>query len=383
MKNESVYICLISDQRMQNILPLFQKGAGYQHVIMLASGDGFGRINPRFTKIASEMSQALAERAKWELYPEPVDPMNPESTERICKEIVRQAANADRVTINITGGVKPMSIGAYTAGIQSGAHVIYVDTQTETFFEYFADNMRVETFKLEPIGVELLLKIHGRLIREKATPSEEEPDYCQLVENLFSNNHPLIETVQQIQKVIHSVSPTPDGGYETEFKPGQYQPWFIPELANLRIITLAQKKIRASKLLYNFLNGGWLEDYVASSLQKTGIQQMNIGCRLKIKGIENEIDVACALNGKLGIVECKSGSLKGPVGQGILNRLRALKESLGGTFAKSYLVTTCPTSEASYQFKARANEYVSSVIYLDQLEIVGNLIVDQLSSHQR
>lgn len=369
---------------MQNILPLFQRGADYQHVIMLASSDGQGGINAHFARIADDLSQALRHKAKWTLHSEPVDPMDPASTEKVCKAIIQAAAPDERLTINFTGGTKPMSIGAFTAGMSSGIPALYVDTQTETLYHYTRNSMRKESFNLDAISVEGLLNIHARYLNEKGTLSLRKPEYDELTDQLFFGQPHLVRLVMQIQQFIHSLpkEPDSDGCYKVQMAAQNISDEIREKLIGLKLVNIENGQVLVSKSAYLLLNGGWLESYVWLALQKNG-RCMDTGCRLKIQDIENELDAACTVNGKLGIVECKSGSLKGPEGQKILSRLKALKDTLGGTFAKSFLVTTSQPEEVTEDFKKRAREYVSTIIYLDELESVGDRIVEQLASRKR
>jgi len=45
---------------MQNVLPLFQKGAEYDRVIMIASEDEKSGINPKFSGIFEDLRKGLA-----------------------------------------------------------------------------------------------------------------------------------------------------------------------------------------------------------------------------------------------------------------------------------------------------------------------------------
>ena len=375
-------ICLLSDQRMQNILPLYQKGMNFDRVILLSSCDDKGKINTRFEKIALDLQHALGDRAKWDLFPIPVDPMDPASTEKICCKIIRESGPDEQFTINITGGLKPMSIGAYLAGLDSNTNLLYVDTQTETFFHYMAGEARADPFNLNPMRVQDILTAHGRILDENVTRSLEKPEYDQLVDYLFSDSLASINQLLYFQTWARFEKFKPTGELAIRAYTAKRLPWLFPALLDLNMVRMEGKMIYLSKSAVGFLNGGWLESFVLRALQKTNLF-MDVVCRQKVANVENELDVACTLNGKLGIVECKSGSLKGQQGQGILNRLRTLKDTLGGTFAKSFLVTTTKPEYVSKEFEIRAKEYVSEVIHLDGLVNVGEIIARRLSSRSR
>lgn len=370
------YICLISDQRMQNILPLFQKGAEYDRVIMIASEDEKSGINPKFSGIFEDLRKALSDRIDLHLHPIPVHPMKPASTEQVCRELIRSIGPQDDVTINLTGGTKPMSIGAYNAGFATEARLLYVDTQSEQLYYHNAAGVSSEPFNLEKVDVDTFLRCHGKL-PGKPHPSNR---FSSRVKPLFSRRNSPVVTAQLIQKVAHlAIEKKPrfvPGSAETDLSD------FLTDLVELNLASQCSDGILIGEDAFNFLNGGWLEYYVENALLETGLF-MDIVCNLKVTKIPNQIDVACTINGKLGVIECKTGSLKGPDGQDTLSKLFALRKFLGGTFAKSILVITSSKDSLTPEFLSRADEYVSCVMYIEQLEDLGSLIVKQLTSRSR
>lgn len=375
-------LCLLSDQRMQNVLPLYQRGQHFDRVIMLASRDETGRVNPRFESIAQELRLALGDRAELALHPQAVDPMDPASTEAACRALVRANGGPECVTINFTGGLKPMSIGAYQAGLAEGAPMIYVDTQAEQMVHYQGGRLRIEAFNLAKIGVETVLLAHGRPVNQRGTASLRKPEFEIMAEKLFVDVPASLPALLKFQEFIKSTQLSPEGEVVLQVHHEKSMPTLFNDMLAFGMARASGNLFYLNTTAVAFINGGWLESFVYLCLQQAG-GFMDVACRLKVAGIDNELDVACTLNGKLGVIECKSGSLKGPVGQSALNRLRALKETLGGTFGRSFLIVASLEENLSADFIRRANEYVSRVIYLNELEQTPAIIRQYLSSRRR
>lgn len=389
MTTQSIYLCLVSVQRMQNILPLFQQGAGYDRVVMIASGTPTGGIAPRFREIATSMQEAMQDQQRWvwELHPDPVDPMDPSSTAEACRKIIQRAGESARITINVTGGTKPMSIGAYIAAMEAQG-ALYVDTEAERIYTHLPSNrgggVNAEPFDLRCIPVALHLEIHGKKLKTDKTGEKLSPTIDHWL-SLFSNSQNLGQTIRDVHELMTDkpgLVLDEDNSYHIQLPHKNLDAAFTQQLVDLGLA----REMNGDLVIYNnaqrFLNGRWLEAYVWDKLDQTG-QCMDICKNLEVIGIANELDVACTVHGKLGVVECKTGSLKGKEGQNVLNKLMAIKDGLGGIFAKSFLVITNSEKESTEEFKKRANEYGATIIFRDQLENAGNIIIDKLSSRRR
>jgi hypothetical protein len=372
-------ICLVSEQRMQNIIPLYQRGMAIRRLVFIASLEG-NTISKRFTKISHEIQKALAERVECILHPEGVDPMSSEKMKDICHSILKSYGGSDHVAINFTGGTKPMSIGAYLAGQEAEAGLIYVDTQAERIYHYDKDQLWFEPFDLKPIMIADLLNIHGRyLAKNQLTSSRltaEELHLARLIRERcpasFLALKYLCEWLNSINFVRDQMRALPSALYSK-------MPWFIQALGDVGFATKHTRTWYLNPSVRPFVSGKWLEGFTYLAALEGG-NFSDVEHSLKIEGVENEIDVACVLNGKLGIVECKTGRLKGTAGQSALNRLWALKDGLGGTFARSFLVINKPVEQMAKAFRQRAQAYGISVIGLGELEQVDHLIAQKLGT---
>lgn len=370
-------LCLLSDQRMQNVIPLLQNGFHFDRVVLLASQEQ-GRISSRFSRIATDLSTALKSLTKWELHPFPVDPMLPEATRHACIEAIRRAGGPEQVTINFTGGTKPMSIGAYQAGLECNTKLLYVDTQAERIYTYNGNRPDSIPFDLKPLGVEMLLAIHGKLIDQKATDRKALSKIeMSLTELIYAHRPQSLLVIPQIREQVETVPNSDKKVRSTPLEPWLQFPGFFHACIELGYVQQSGSKVYITPAAFRFLDGRWLEGYVYLALKKS-CYFVDVKSQVKLSGVENELDISCTINAKLGVVECKSRILKGPKGQSTVNLLRALRDSLGGTFAKSFFITPYPPESYSRQFIKRANEYVSCLIHQEELTRVEDVIKHEM-----
>ena len=376
-------ICLLSAQRMQNLIPFFQTGLRCDRAIFIASAID-GRINPRFAAIFDDMAAALHGRVACRLWPEAVEPVHPPQAARVLAQAAGQARSDGPVMINYTGGTKPMSIGAYLAGQENQLDLIYVDTETEQIVHTRGGETSVCPFDLEPISVRQVLNVHGRQVDENWTASHAPHAFsAHLAQEILLRRPGSFEPVLAVQQAVsESQKKAPTGKREHIAAEQLYGPdWLLQPLRDSGSLISEDGTACLTHEAVRFLAGGWLEGYVYYALARHG-RRMDVIQSLQVAGVENELDVVCSYNGKLGIVECKSGDLVGKT-QPVLNRLRALKESLGGTFAKTFLVTSQPLARMSQVFLRRAREYVAGAVGLEDLVRVEEVIFALMSQKSR
>lgn len=382
MTNLSTLVSLVSEQRMQNVIPLFHRTLHYDQVVLVASSDN-GGTNPRFAKIAKDLESALRERAHWVLWDRSVDPMEPSQTLDVCLDIIRAFGGSEATAINFTGGTKPMSIGAYQAGLNSGCEMLYVDTQKEQIFRYRQGIPRAESFDLERITLAQILAAHGKPVNENWTMTKQ-PSAVErkITEEIFARRSYMLQQAIVMQGLLRPIV----------FDINQQKHINNDALLNsrelvelLQIYGEAQRDdpwLKISNRMCRYFDGNWLEQYVTLALEKDG-RFDDVAGNVQLAGVENELDVACTLNGKLAIVECKSGKMEGGEGAIVMNRLRALKDSIAGTFGRTILVTCYDTSRLSNRFLDRAREYVSHVVGLADLDKVECVIYDEIVTKRR
>ena len=123
---------LVSEQTLQNLLPLLALRP--DKVIQIRSAD------PRFARAAQSLKNAVAELARTpsyrgfapEFFDEVIDEASP-SLDRTRRKVGGALALWPGAVVNLTGGTKLMSIGAWMAAEYQHEPVIYCDTQERRF----------------------------------------------------------------------------------------------------------------------------------------------------------------------------------------------------------------------------------------------------------
>lgn len=278
-----------------------------------------------------------------------------------------------------------MSIGAFQAGLESCARMLYVDTQAEQIFHYQDGQPTSQPFDLQPLQALPFLRLHGRQVdpvcmaQNRLTLDRTEESLARLILNRRPHSLP---AVVRLRERVLKAPPIGEGGRGLPLSAQRACPWLCDALRQVGYASYDQDQLILDVGAVKFLDGGWLEAYTYLALRQSRAL-VDVVCRLKLSGVENELDVACTLNAKLGVIECKSGSLKGPTGQAALNRLRALRDSLGGVFGKAFLIIGQNSADLPEVFQRRAAEYVSRIIGLEDLHRVEDLVQEEMSRKRR
>ena len=390
--NASTLLCLISNQRMQNVIPIFQRGLQYERVVMVVSQDRTGKPNAGFSAIAKLLSNAFESHAEWILYPGPVNPMSVDDSQTIFEHLVKQFGGADQVTINFTGGTKPMAIGAYQAGLTTGSSLVYVDTEASQLLFYRNGEPEIRPFKLSNISIQEILEVHGRPIDEERRNREEFLDCKNIIAERIYELRPTSindfislrgvfqEAVQCTQRKREKDKNLPTDVFLPETVLKEYKIYLEP-LIEENLITPTNGMLRLEGKAMNFIDGGWLEGYVLKALDRSN-KFMDVAGSVYVKGVKNELDVVCTCNGKLGIIECKAGNMQ-KTAQAALSRLRALRDTAAGVFGRSFLVTTKKEDTLSGDFLNRAKDYRQTIISYENLHKVEEIVFHAMNRTDR
>ncbi|MBZ0161060.1 MAG: DUF1887 family protein [bacterium] len=354
-----VLIAPVGEQATPNLIPIFAAGpGGYTTVQFLISDD------PKIRSVAENLRQALKEDKQTSnvKVPDPLsmDAWDLKKAREDCARAITKYSNGC-VTVNLTGGTKIMSLGAYQAACATASPMVYVNTEAGELIRFDGHGARVarEAFTVKiPIGTQL---------RAAGREFNGEP---QLARNI---PHARREFVKWLVDNY-------DGAYErclkrivAEMRNAHKRPWleetelaFCPQgkglevlqrLAALNVVTWNHEQCRiqaTNKSAWGFLNGGWVEAYALIALDESGLFDQVLG-NVNIKGFAGDIDVMVTRNGRLGIVECKT---KGPYGEGVtavIAKIRQYEAIFGGPYARAVFALASDENirviqEASEQF---------------------------------
>lgn len=361
MTKKSTMIALVSEQRMQNIIPVFQKGAHFEHIWLVRSTDA-DNPDSRFGQALRDTRQALESSLTVHLAEPSVGAYAIEETEKIVRAII--AGTSGEVVVNFTGGTKCMSIGAYLAAHVAGVIAIYMDTANEKLVWYYPDG------RVEPSGFDLAnrltvrvyLQANDRHIDKKRTRQHALPKNC------YEAARELLALWPRCRETLHTLGEQVSKGGTVDG--AQADPETIALLTRYRFVEQTPQGWLATKRGRDFLGGKWLDAIAYVLLNNSGLFG-DVQPDQRLQGVPNELDVLATRNGQLAVVECKSGDLGG---QNTLNKLQAIRSGLG-LFTRSFFVTSRDEAEVDKDFRNRAVQYgVRKIITAETLLQAAEII---------
>ena len=356
-------IALVSAQRMQNIIPILQRGAEYERLWLIRSTDA-DVPNSRFALALQQTIGALEDILDVRSADPSVGAYGIADTQAIVATLLEESGGA--AVVNFTGGTKCMSIGAYLAAWQAQVSALYVDTANEELVWFYPDG-RVQKEEFDLAGrltVRTYLKANGRNVDEKRTRkhslSQSAIEAARRLLPLWPNCISGLEAFGAAISQGRNSLPTSDldsalvsilqaGGLVKKNEAGDWQ---------------------ATRMGRRFLTGRWLDALVYTCLLDSGDFD-SVQLNLRLEGLENEMDVLATRGGQLMLIECKSGDLGG---QTTLNKLQAIRSGFG-TFARTFFASSRGDTQIDRPFRDRAREYgVREIITRESLPEIADRI---------
>jgi hypothetical protein len=333
-----IMIALVSDQRMQNIIPIFQEGIAYDELILVLSKErGTGQPHPRYKKAVSDLVAVLNSRLKVRSSEDWVDPYNIEDVVATISSLVNKYDHSDRVLVNISGGTKPMAIGALRATHNNGATCLYTNTEDEEILKLSPDgSIERENIRIAGLDVPLYIRAYGEEVTDSKKVediSEKEKTWARTI----GDQHAIIyqKIIVPVMSAI-KIAQRCKSGFPITCKvtPTRRQREVINQLAQMELWLWHKDSgeiLVTDSLSSTFLNGTWVEVFVAMQMHQSNYFD-DVRLNIKLRGVEGEIDVAAISNGKLALIECKSNVQQSQQ----LSKLDSLRRRLGGPYAQAY-----------------------------------------------
>jgi len=286
-------------------------------------------------------------------------------THDLLKTIRKEHLN-DKLVVNLTGGTKPMCIGAYEFSKEKNLRTLYVPEGKQ---HEAIDLLRGSTVDLkhrlstaeflEGYGFSVLNPDDLNRSRERA---EDLFDLAALL-TANSEDRGLRGMLGKIQSLMEEKRKCDRRGWNSDGL-------ILTEDSNVHLDSEALRSKIAAKLglkskdsillgklekhKAEFLAGKWLEVFVWGMLKPfvkdERIWDLNQGVRVGVArpaarrifpGEDNDLDVAFIMNQSLCTVECKTGGQEhDPVGKDVLYKIEAIKSGLRALRVKTYLATT-------------------------------------------
>lgn len=357
-------IALVSDQRMQNLTPLFQQGQAYSRLILVLSKErATGYPAKKFKDIAGHIA-VVAKQAgvATEVYDTFVDPFRIEDSERVVTKCIETAGCESSVDVNFTGGTKLMAVGAWLAAKNQGQQAVYVDTENgELLWLYPDGTCQADPIRIRNFGIDFYIEAYGEQVCKKAYVADLDPseiEWAQAIAKEHAVIYPVVNRLNQQTKMAQKTK----SGYPVRlaFRPTRRQKDLIERLA---AIGLWEWDVTSSTLSLpnreraDFLNGRWVESYTASSLAQSGCFD-EVALNITLRDIEGEIDVAVIRNGRLALFECKSNVQRSQQ----LAKLDSFRKNLGGSYALAFYVRASDAN--AKQVKRQAQKWRMNYTFL-------------------
>ncbi len=290
----------------------------------------------------------------------------PDSFESAIESGFGTSAGDREMILNITGGTKMITIGAYKAAGALGAKVVYVPEGNPTTLRDLEGNVMI--MRAEDIGVGAFVAAYGY----EVTSALSECDKWQnlgvaALECLQENKFPILEgeNAEEVRAKIRRGEAVPQG-FKIRIKSGSMRNAILkawPEPTTWKFDGEFIVGTQVDKLLGCYLTGGWLEAVLFSALRRRageiGVHDVNTSVRL---GTKNEFDIVFMRGTTLCTVECKSGSQEHPGASPLadLYKAEAITHPLKALHTKVWYATTAKKIEdesgnVSKELSERAN----------------------------
>lgn len=385
-----ILVCLVSDQHVPNLLTVH---AVEPDLLFLVETPGMKvkRGAPNFIR-ALRMGNSKKPKCKIKILKEE---NSIEATNELLGNLFLMYPDADWI-VNITGGTKPMSIGAFEFFRNKTAKILYVPIAGQSKAINFSDGT-FDDLKYK-LGIKEFLAGYGfELIKGELEVRENET----LALKWFETSRYLAANYSE-DAVFHFLRHFADISNKRK---GREKGLCIQDLDEIELkdeiliknliqifpsISVKDDMImgclEANEV--EFLTGGWLEVFIWVMLYNhsddLGIRDVHLNLEIGSKSSiepkpKNEWDVTFMQGQSLCLIECKTGTQKKKKGEDILYKVEAIKKHLGALRVNSYLATTSPnvidkeTGKIYEHLKTRSALYNCKIIEGSEIRIIAEL----------
>ncbi|WP_194745348.1 Card1-like endonuclease domain-containing protein [Thermaurantiacus tibetensis] len=345
-------ILLVSGQPMANLLAALEPSLGVGEVDLVVTGDmQAGGKGDRLVEVLEGRGLAC----RWHSVSDPYDP---EATRRPVAALL--ARDSETTVVNLTGGTKPMALGAHRAAVEAGVRDIL----------YLVEDGRFRWLEGQrppfPVGASLsvaeVVRAHGFGVVGSVAPSPQRIATARALDPLLTGG-----TLHGWNRLMAAVE-------KTSRKRKLWTPALVPLDAAIssspealpldrdalrRAVALGDDAglcrlvgeglVVGNSLCHAFLAGGWFEhllfDVLTTRASTLGLGDIRANLEVEdAAGARNEIDAAAMRGRSLLLFECKTvrfGRDTGEKAANILYRLEHLR-ALGGLGTRALLVSRDP-----------------------------------------
>mgnify|MGYP003601873666 CR=1 FL=1 len=398
-----IMVCLISRQHVPNLLAIRSEEPNPEKLVLIVSP---------FMKRENRHNQLLDALKVGGLDYTPIEKhdfrcLKNEYSVSMAKDLFQEIYNDhqnDELIINLTGGTKPMSIGAYEFSLENHLRALYVPEGNQRQAIDLLDNAFIRSLKHKTTTGEFLAGYGFDVINEDKLKNTEEKarslvKLSAMIASKIDDNglRGMLAYLQILKEGMKVLDPK---GWERNGLNISSEDNVFLDDKDLRDEISSQFGLHVngtkligtlSKHATEFLTGKWLEFFVWSLLEflvGRGIWDLHLGVSAGKDGParNNDLDVSFMKNQSLCIVECKTGERKsGPEADNILYKIEAIKSGPKALRVKSYLATTWPevidekTGEIKEALKNRCDLYGCEIVHGAMLREMAKLYLNERS----
>lgn len=336
MNRYDIHLCIVSGQPLPNLLPAFHPATRPVKVVLLVS-DGMHEqaalLRQGFANLGCKTEEVRVGEGRIE-------------DVRAAALEVLAGNDGRRIALNATGGTKVMAMGACDAFRELDYPAFYVDTEKRQLVTLYPQPGTASLPDVAAVGP--LLAAYGYSVESKGS-CRIRPEYRVLGKDLVEN----VERFAGALGVLNACAAQAKKHLTARLQTRGANPVVTELLQRFKaagVLDVGNESIIfPSEEARFFANGGWLEDYVLTVVNRLKGQKIirDHACNLKVKsrgGVLNEVDVAFAAANRLHLIECKTARMvdknnrEGRADQ-VAYKLEALRDLIGGTMARAMLVT--------------------------------------------
>ena len=351
-----IMVCLISGQHVPNLLSIRSEDPVPDRLVLIVTP--LMRAREKHSQLLNALAAGGLDYGSRHDIENLIKEDSIHEIQELLKKIHKDHLN-DELIVNLTGGTKPMCIGAYEFSKEKHLRTLYVPEGNQTEAKDLLGDSSVDLKHrlstaefLEGYGFGVLNP--GDLERSK----ERAEDLFELASLLAANSEDqgLRGMLGRIQNLMEEKKEDDRKGWNRDglILTEESNVYLDNEPLRSKIASKLGLKTKDSMLLGNldkhrveFLAGKWLEVFVWGMLNhfidKDLIWDLNQGVRVgkAFPGEDNDLDVTFMMNQSLCIVECKTGGQEhDPAGKDVLYKIEAIKSGLRAIRVKTYLATT-------------------------------------------
>lgn len=337
MNGLTVHFCMVSAQPLPNLIPALSEETRPALVVLLISEDM--REKARLLRNNLENLGCRVEDI----------PIHPYRIEDIRATILEQLVRYEgrQIALNATCGTKVMALGAFDVFREFGHPVFYIDTDNRQQISLLPTPSSTPLADL--VTVKLSLAAYGYTL-EKAGNCRVSPERRKFGEFLVKNVERFTGALGVLNACATAAKKTLLTCLEARHQNNPSVVELLQQCAATGILVEdGERLIFKDEEARFFANGGWLEDYVTQTVnrlkgQKLVRDHLNNLTVISCGKVKNEIDLAFTANNRLYLIECKTAQMidkkeKEGRADGIAYKLEALRDLVGGTYARAMLVS--------------------------------------------